>query len=117
MRPLALLLFAASLLPGVACAQALQQFGQRLENRVEQAVPAAEDALITSKVKGALIAAPEVSGLAVDVDTSGNVVTLRGTVKTPEQRQRAEQVARGVEGVREVRNELEVERAPTTTRR
>jgi osmotically-inducible protein OsmY len=46
--------------------------------------------------------------LSIDVDTSGNVVTLNGTVESNEQRERAVAIARGVEGATEVRNNLTV---------
>jgi osmotically-inducible protein OsmY len=44
----------------------------------------------------------------VDVRTTGDVVTLRGTVSTLEQKQHAEQAALQVAGVRRVVNELTV---------
>ena len=60
------------------------------------------------KSDSALIAEPGLSGLAIDVDTSDNVVTLNGRVSSDDLRAQAERVARGVEGVEDVRNNLEL---------
>jgi len=66
------------------------------------------DAAITTKIKAKLVADPEVSATDVDVDTSLGVVTLSGTVKTGAARSEAEKLARDTDGVRRVRNLLEV---------
>jgi hypothetical protein len=68
-----------------------------------------EDAALTASVKGALIASPQVGALEIDVNTTGNVVTLKGTVESAEQKRLAEDIARGVEGVQRVINELAIE--------
>jgi hyperosmotically inducible protein len=81
------------------------------EQQLERATEALDDTTITAKVKGALIADSDLSGLSIDVDTSQNVVTLRGSVASDDMRQKAERVARSVEGVKEVRNELVVKPA------
>ena len=70
-----------------------------------------DDATLTAKVKTALLAAPDVSGLKIDVSTANNVVTLAGTVQSAEAREEAARVARGVEGVKEVRNDLAIANA------
>ena len=67
-----------------------------------------DDAGITAKVKAALIAEKEVSGMSINVDTSGGKVTLSGKVPDPAQIERAMQVARAVEGVKSVDNKLTV---------
>jgi hypothetical protein len=46
--------------------------------------------------------------IRVDVDISNAVVYLSGVVDSPEQKQRAEQRAREVSGVRDVVNSLQV---------
>lgn len=66
------------------------------------------DAGITSKVKSKLAADPEVTAMNVDVDTTDGVVTLSGLVRTESQREEAEELARNTEGVKRVRNLLEV---------
>ena len=44
----------------------------------------------------------------VRVHVDGGVVTLTGTVRRPAERSRAEQVVRGIEGVRELVNKIAV---------
>jgi hyperosmotically inducible protein len=46
---------------------------------------------------------------AVNVDVNRGTIYLMGTVARPEQKIRAEEIARDVDGVREVVNHLEVE--------
>jgi hyperosmotically inducible periplasmic protein len=67
-----------------------------------------DDATITAKVKAALVQDPVVSALDVGVDTFKGHVQLNGFVDTPEQKARAEQIARTVSGVTEVGNKLSV---------
>jgi hyperosmotically inducible periplasmic protein len=47
----------------------------------------------------------------VDVDTTSGVVALNGVVKTPQERSRAEEVARGVGGVKKVINNLQIQKS------
>lgn len=65
-----------------------------------------DDATITSKVKTALLADPEISGLKINVDTDKGVVKLKGEIKTMVLRKKAESIARGVDGVKSVENQL-----------
>lgn len=67
-----------------------------------------EDAWITTKVKMALLTDDQVDGLDVDVDTFDGRVTLHGKVATDVEKAQAEQRAREIEGVSEVRNLLAV---------
>lgn len=77
---------------------------------VDKAATAAGDAALTAKVKAALMAEPGIDSLAIDVDTTNGRVTLSGNVDTPQHRQRALQVARGVEGVTGVVDRLAAQR-------
>jgi osmotically-inducible protein OsmY len=45
----------------------------------------------------------------ISVDSDGSTVTLKGSVDTAANKSRAEQVARGVDGVATVKNELTVQ--------
>jgi osmotically-inducible protein OsmY len=65
------------------------------------------DAALTTKVKAALINEPGVDALAINVDTYGGVVSLRGTVRDRAMAARAVDVARRVSGVRSVDDRLE----------
>ncbi|HXC50684.1 MAG TPA: BON domain-containing protein [Candidatus Limnocylindrales bacterium] len=66
------------------------------------------DAWITSKAKLALMTTEGVSSNAINVDTVGRKVTLHGTVATNEEKQKAEEAVRSIEGVTSVRNLLQV---------
>ena len=64
------------------------------------------DAAITAKVKTALAADELVKARKIDVDTMRGVVTLNGTVSSAAEKQRALDVARRVEGVASVKDNL-----------
>jgi hyperosmotically inducible periplasmic protein len=63
---------------------------------------AIDDTLITTKVKASFAADPQVSALAITVETENGVVTLSGVVESEAERQRAIQLAQGMEGVKRV---------------
>lgn len=69
---------------------------------------APSDAWITAKTKMALMTTEGVPSLKVNVDTVDGRVTLHGTVATPAEKAKAEAEARKIDGVREVRNLLQV---------
>lgn len=58
-----------------------------------------DDGWITSKVKTQLLADDDVSGLAIDVDTDDNVVSLKGSVPSATVRNEAIRIARETKGV------------------
>ncbi len=90
--------------------QKLRRGGQELRAAGGQAAVKLDHAAMIAKVKAKL--ASDV-GLAtvtsVDVDTTGQVVTLRGTVSSAEQKQQAEQAALQVNGVTRVINNLQIQ--------
>lgn len=65
-----------------------------------------DDALITSKVKAALAADPEVKATEVQVETFKGDVQLSGFVSSPDSVKKAVDLARKVEGVRGVKNDI-----------
>lgn len=67
-----------------------------------------DDSTITSKVKAALLADKGVSGLAVKVKTYKGVVQLSGFVDTADQKSRAGEITRGINGVQAVKNDITV---------
>ena len=69
-----------------------------------------DDSNTTAAVKAQLAKDKASSLTRIDVDTNGGVVALNGTVESAEQRARAEQVARGVGGVKRVINNLQVQK-------
>ena len=66
------------------------------------------DAWITTKVKMSLLTADQVDGIDINVDTFDGTVTLHGKVDSEAEKQQAQQTARKVDGVRDVRNLLTV---------
>src|SRR5256884_9051665 len=64
--------------------------------------------LLTSKTKARLFADKRVKATAVTVETDERIVTMRGKVRTVEEKLAAEQIARGTDGVRGVNNVLQV---------
>ncbi len=60
------------------------------------------DAGITTAVKTKFAADDTVKAYRIDVDTKDKVVTLKGDVETPAARERAVEIARATEGVRDV---------------
>jgi hyperosmotically inducible periplasmic protein len=66
------------------------------------------DGLITAKIKLKQLADPEASAAGVDVDTVGGVVTLSGKVETDKQKAASERVAKTVDGVKSVNNQIQV---------
>jgi hyperosmotically inducible protein len=67
-----------------------------------------DDAAITAKIKAKITADGDLNPFNIDVDTQNGVVTLSGVVKDESHRQQAIAIARGTDGVREVRNRLEI---------
>jgi hyperosmotically inducible protein len=66
------------------------------------------DSWITAKTKIALFADSRAPGASVNVETTKGMVFLRGQVETEAEKKAAEEIARGIEGVQAVRNELQV---------
>jgi len=72
---------------------------------------AIDDTLITTKVKASFAADPQVSALAISVETNNGVVHLSGVVENEAERQRAIQLTQGIDGVKRVdTNQLLVKR-------
>ena len=69
---------------------------------------AVTDPAITASIKTTLLADPGSPGWKIDVDTSKSVVTLSGTVRTEDEKARAEQIAKDTKGVSSVVNNLTV---------
>jgi len=67
-----------------------------------------DDAAITAAVKAKLAADGDINPFNIDVDTNEGVVTLQGRVAKEEARTKAEQLARGTDGVKRVINLVKV---------
>ena len=69
-----------------------------------------DDTAITSKVKTALAGDPRTKAHQVNVETREGAVQLSGFVDTSEAKSTAEQLARAVDNVKSVDNELDVKK-------
>jgi hyperosmotically inducible protein len=69
-----------------------------------------DDAVITASVKTRLLDDPLVKGLKIDVDTRSGVVFLTGNVRSQEELDRAVEVARATDHVKDVKANLSVTR-------
>ena len=65
-----------------------------------------DDKTISAKIKADLIGDPLTRAREIDVSTYKGVVQLSGFVDTPEASQRAEQIARDIKGVVDVKNNI-----------
>jgi len=66
------------------------------------------DSWITMKTQVALMTTEGVSTSHLNVDTVKGVVTLHGTVPSDAEKTKAEEVAKGIDGVKQVKNLLQV---------
>jgi osmotically-inducible protein OsmY len=74
----------------------------------QEAKTGMSDSWITSKTKIALFSDDRVKGTQVHVETKSGTVMLRGKVDSNEAKAAAAEVAQGIEGVKSVKNELQV---------
>lgn len=75
-----------------------------------------DDTAITARVKSAFVSDASVKALDVQVETFRGVVQLSGFVDNAEQKTRAEQIARSTNGVRDVRNNIQLKNDANTVR-
>jgi hyperosmotically inducible protein len=66
------------------------------------------DSWLTAKTKIALAADARVKGRQIEVETTGGQVMLRGKIDTDEAKRAAEGITAGLDGVKSVKNDLEV---------
>lgn len=75
----------------------------------------ANDLWLWTKTRSAFLATDDLRESTINVDVASDVVTLKGTVGTPAQKTKAEEVAKGIEGVKSVKNELKVDAKDSMT--
>jgi hyperosmotically inducible protein len=121
---LAIVAAAVAVAPAVAGAQstsekmerkaerAADKAEQKAEGAASKTAAAGKDGWLASKTKIALYGDDRVSGTDINVDAKTGVITLRGKVASAEEKMAAEQIAKGVDGVTSVKNNLQVV-APT----
>ncbi len=96
---LAAALAAAALiaLPGCAVSRGQSSVGEYID-----------DATITTQVKARMVENKQVDAAAISVETLNGTVMLSGFAKSATERAAAEGIARGVNGVKSVKNEIAV---------
>jgi hyperosmotically inducible protein len=67
-----------------------------------------DDATITSQVKSRMLNDPNVAGTSISVETLKGEVMLSGFAKNATEKSTAERIARDVNGVKSVKNEIAV---------
>jgi hyperosmotically inducible protein len=81
---------------------------EKTKSTTEEAKTAVSDSWITSKTKIALYSDERVKGTQIHVDTKDGVVHLRGKVDSAEAKTAAADVAKGIDGAKSVKNDLQV---------
>src|ERR1043165_7685812 len=99
------ILMALLAVSGVACSSTSETKGDA-ERMGAKAGRVIDDSVISGKVKAALIADPTTKAHQIEVETFKGTVQLSGWVDTDAARERATEVARNIEGVRDVKNSL-----------
>jgi osmotically-inducible protein OsmY len=67
-----------------------------------------DDSAITTQVKARFVESKDVDAAAISVETLNGVVMLSGFAKNGTEKATAERIARGVSGVKSVKNEIAV---------
>ena len=82
--------------------------GERAGEAAEATQRALSNGSVTAKIKAKMALDESVKALNLDVDTVAGVVTVKGVVRSEAERQRALQLARETEGVKQVIDQLSV---------
>ena len=93
---------------GCASTESGKATGGGVEKKHQSTGEYIDDAAITTKVKAALAADPLTKATQVNVETYQGVVQLSGFVDNQEMVSKAAEIAKGVEGVKSVKNNLAV---------
>lgn len=75
----------------------------------------ANDSWIWFKTKSALATTNELRDSTINVDVSNDVITLKGSVASAAEKTKAEEVAKGIDGQKGVKNELKVDAKDSMT--
>lgn len=67
-----------------------------------------DDATITTQVKSRMLEDPNVAGTSISVETLNGTVMLSGFAKSAAEKSTAERIARDINGVKSVKNEIAV---------
>ena len=97
--------------PGVSVGAARDtgaEIGERVATGANAAGQVLSNAALTAKIKSKMALDDTIRAAAIDIDTTGTVVTLRGTVASAAERQRAVALARETDGVSSVVDQLQI---------
>ena len=86
------------------------EVGQKTAEAANRAEAAIADGALTAKIKSKMALDDQVRARSVDVTTDAGVVTLRGRVQSAAEHDRAVQLAKETNGVKQVVDHLTVER-------
>ena len=90
----------------IAAAAALTATGCAVTRGQETVGAYIDDATITTQIKGRFVENTDVAASSIRVETLNGVVLLSGFAKNGTERTTAESIARRVNGVKSVRNEI-----------
>ena len=90
--------------------EAGKEVAQKTAVAADQARRTLSEGSLTAKIKAKMALDDTVKALNLDVDTTGSVVTISGTVATEAERTRAVQLAKETEGVTQVVDRIQVRR-------
>jgi hyperosmotically inducible protein len=85
-----------------------EQMAEKAKDQAGHAKTATKDSWLTAKTKIALFADDRVKGRHVNVETKNGIVMLRGKIDSAEAKSAAEDIAKGIEGIKGVKNELQI---------
>ncbi|HGY5110225.1 molecular chaperone OsmY [Citrobacter sp. Cb080] len=93
----------------------VESAGQKVDSSMNKVGNFMDDSTITAKVKAALVDHDSIKSTDISVKTDQKVVTLSGFVESQAQAEEAVKVAKGVEGVTSVSDELHVRDSKDTS--
>jgi osmotically-inducible protein OsmY len=113
---------ALALATAIGCNRAeTREQTQRAAEEVKTVAARAGDTLsdgwLTTRIQAQYFADDEIKGRYIDVSTKDKVVTITGYVDSPASRERALQIARGTNGVRQVNDQLLIGQSPAAVER
>jgi hyperosmotically inducible protein len=107
MRNKGLLLF-VGMLTSLLFVSAQPNSADAADSTAAKAKTYASDTTITTELKAKFLAEKGLDSMDIKVETNRGVVTLRGQVLKESQARTAEKIARGIKGVRSVKNKISV---------
>lgn len=93
---------------GNTAANATDNAAHTAANATANAGQSIDDAAITTALKGKYVLDPDLKAIDINVDTVNGVVTLTGAAPSPAAVDKATTVAKTVDGVKDVQNQLTV---------